>query len=53
MVLKKGSSPKVISYNISKEMNSGKSRKQSTAIALSMAEKSKKEDKEAKKKKKK
>lgn len=50
MVLKKGSSPKVIAYNVSKEMNSGKSRKQSLAIALDLAKKSKEEPKKKKKK---
>lgn len=51
MVLKKGSSPKVVAYNVSKEMNSGKSRKASTKIALNLAEKAKKEEKLKNKKK--
>lgn len=42
MPLKKGSSKKTISRNITELVNSGRNKKQSIAIALDMASKSKK-----------
>ena len=45
MPIKKGYGKKSVSYNIKKEMKSGKSRKQSVAIALSVAKKAKRKKK--------
>lgn len=45
MPLKKGSSKKVISENIKKEIESGKDREQAIAIALNKAKKSNKKTK--------
>ncbi len=42
MPLNKGNSPKVIASNVKKEIESGKSKKESVAIALNVAGKSKK-----------
>jgi hypothetical protein len=45
MPLKKGYGKKSVSYNIKKEMKSGKSKKQSVAISLSVAKKAKRKKK--------
>ena len=49
MPLKKGYSKKTVSKNIKTEMASGKSQKQSVAIALDVARKAKAKSKKAKK----
>ncbi len=45
MPLKKGSSKKVISENIRREMHAGRPQKQAVAIAMSQARRSKKKHK--------
>jgi len=48
MPIKKGYSKKTVSSNIKTEMKSGKSQKQSVAIALNVAKEAKKKDKKNK-----
>jgi hypothetical protein len=49
MPTKKGTSQKTVSYNIKKEIESGKSREQSIAIALEIKRKSESDKKKKKK----